>query len=272
MQLPIAANGAVDLGNSASWPIETVELVSDITSEIASWPQVESDTAPSDLDVYSCYQDSLPDDWSSLVENELRQTLKGRMVLAYHASRLLPHEIQWVLEEGMMRLSWDLVERKLKSASEHYSNRLDDSGVQLLLKSGPLIWQNTSASRIGFIHMVSPFSSFESFWGFGNLLLRWGGEVISWTDDDRTSDRPAGEIIDAMSEVSSAAIVEMKIPVEQIPRTRVLWAVLAGTNLNLDRVQTEWRIETDVPPANIVTVLTSVDERWPPELKKRKIL
>jgi hypothetical protein len=95
------------------------------------------------------------------------------------------------------------------------------------------------------------------------LLRRWGGEVISWTEDDRKECRPAEEIIDALSRVSRPVMIEASIPVSDVPRHRNLWPTSVGTMLKLDGTCTEWGHEAAIKPEQIVDLIDATSSRWP---------
>jgi hypothetical protein len=259
------ASDVIDLGNPATWPESTRTFLEEISSEVAGWREVDAETAATDLSQLALEHPSdLFDPNAEDVESRFRETMGDRLVLAYHATRLLPHEFTWIRSHGLEVLSWELVERKLLAAAKRYPEILSKDGVHLLMASGPVKWQ--TRDRLGGLYMVAPFSSFSrNVYGFRPLLGRWGGEAISWTEDDRSEMRPAGEIVDALSVASSPAIVEFAVS----PSTatyRDFWPLAVGVLLGLDGASGEWRCERSIPADDVYSIIAPSDDRWPPEL------
>src|SRR5215211_481668 len=57
--------------------------------------------------------------------------LVGERLLAYHCTRLLAHEVEWVRREGLLPLSEDLVGRRIDTAREY--GYVDDAARDELL-------------------------------------------------------------------------------------------------------------------------------------------
>jgi hypothetical protein len=121
-------------------------------------------------------------------EPELRALLEGQKLLAFHCTRLLDYEAIWIREEGLRRLTPDLVDRRIDGAfergyiSEEERERLRVNTVFAL---------NEERHREGQVCLVIGRDAFDDeIRGCQPLLLSWGGEAIYWgARQDRAAPR-----------------------------------------------------------------------------------
>lgn len=245
----------LDLGDPLTLPDEVLAVVEELVEEVRTWPDVDADFPACDLL-------SARFGYSEQVEPRLRAALDGHLFAAYHATRLLPHEIPWVESEGLRILTDDLVDEKLARAADAYPELLTDDEQAHLRRSGQINCQRTRNGRIGLLHDVTPFSIFEERpWGFLNLLRSWGGEAVGWTDNDQ-----AGEVVARFTAESTPAIVEVAIGVGEVPRLKNLWHVPVGSLLGLPEATTGFGLEAAVPGDRVIDVIQPGDPRWPERL------
>lgn len=108
-------------------------------------------------------------------EDRFRRLLDGHAVRAYHATRLLPHEVEGIRNEGLHRLDADLIQKRLESAAalgvltDVQANRLRESHMLTGIDTG---------RREGQVCLFLSRSTFEEEHGLWRLFATWGGEAI----------------------------------------------------------------------------------------------
>jgi len=246
----------IDLGDPSTWS-EPVRLVAnDIASQVRGWREDLNDFRSCDLATYDFKL-------SQEFECRFRQAISSSRILAYHATRLLPHEVDSIRNLGLEPLSHGLVERKLAAAFEHYRNLTSKADIEILRKSGPLTWRGTQG-RLGSLFMVAPFAIFESGTsGFHWLFRGWGGEAIGWTNDRKKACRPAAEIIDRLSKVSKPCIIELSIHPQDVASRKELWPTVVGGLLGLADPWTEWSVTIPVHNQHVLEIIQPSSGRWP---------
>lgn len=202
------------------------------------------------------------------LEREFRETLDGHQVVCYHATRLLPHELEDIPRAGLHVLSDDLRARKLAAACSHHPDILSESDARLLLDNGPLSWQGTADARNGSLCFVTPWTAVVGEDnGLSHLFGRWGGEAIGWTTGDATQ---CEDVLMALDRLSIAAVVEFALEIHDFADWRPLWFVPVGLELGLANPWTESRTSASVPPERVTRVLTADHPGWPRELQERR--
>lgn len=86
----------VDVDDRTTWPPQVSEIVDQWAKQYKGTTKYTSDLA-------------LP------LEDEFRELLSGRLLRAYHCTRLLPHEVRMVRETGLRPLSADLLCERIES-------------------------------------------------------------------------------------------------------------------------------------------------------------
>jgi hypothetical protein len=116
-----------------------------------------------------------------LNENDtLCRLINSNFIVAYHATRLLAHEITEIKANGLNMLTKDLVTRKIEGAVTHgYMDRI--TGNELLADS--TLWSEPSAHRANQICLFAGKSVLDQREGRSiiNFLDIWGGESINFT-------------------------------------------------------------------------------------------
>ena len=238
----------IDLGSPLTWSESIQQVVAEIVVEVREWPEVINGCTSCDLGGHDYER-------TKEIEVRFRQVISTSSILAYHATRLLPHEVDSIQKFGLDPLSAELVERKLSAAAEHYPDLISEADIQLLQRSGPLTWQR-GGIRLGLLWMVAPFAIFANeTTGFRSLFGRWGGEVIGWTEDETSVCRPAADIIDRLSKVSRPSIVKLSIDPQAVPLNRALWPTAVGGILGCDNSWAEWALNGPVGADYVLGVI-----------------
>ncbi|WOQ17582.1 hypothetical protein [Raineyella sp. W15-4] len=170
----------------STWPARLLEVVQAIAV------QVPPGTFGSDVTV-------------PINDSQFVRLMDERPLLAYHATRLLPHELEDIRSRGLHSLSLQHVERRLEDAvgadvfSASEADRLRRNGVHL---------RHAPGERDGRVCAVVGLSSFsEDVNGIRPLLSTWGGEAIYWGASE--VDRPK------LSAVGTPSIVVVSLSLER---------------------------------------------------------
>lgn len=261
----------IDLGAPLTWPPEVTAIVDDVASTISrrDGGAVLSQTPACDLDWRG------PDDDADL-EQRVRAAMSGRHILVYHATRLLPHEVDWIKNQGIGPLSRELRAEKLERAAATYPHLVTADDVLLVMNSGPLSWESHHQVRVGQLWVVAPIDAFAQSNGFETLLGDWGGESIAWAAEGQT---PVAEacrsVIDELNAVSVPSIVELGVDPQNLNWWTDIWKVLVGRLLGAREAWNEWIITSHVPAGQVFSILQPDDPRWPRkgrQMRRRKQL
>ena len=110
-------------------------------------------------------------------EDAFRAMCDGNQLLAYHATKLLPHEVLSVRLEGLHAASQKLVTYRLRRALEAGSI---DQSLHDSLADGNLYAENDFRGRDAQVCLVLSRRPFDREpRGFRSLLAEWGGELIT---------------------------------------------------------------------------------------------
>lgn len=258
-----AGSAFVDLGDPGTWPGPVRTMVDQLYEQASHHP---------DFDGRSTYTADLRhlvgSDLSQWAEGELRGALSGHHVLAYHATRLLPHETTWIELEGMQLLSHDLRRRKLNGAMAEYPDLIAEWEAELLTDRGPCSWDRASATvRLGQLHVVAPFEILRHNAGLEDLLSRWGGESIAWAAHPGAADwQRCAAVVERLSRASVPTIVEVAARAQDLCEWRQIWTVMVGTLHGLLQPWNEWIVAAAIPPEGVVDLIHPGHPRWPIEL------
>jgi hypothetical protein len=260
----------LDLGDPQRWPDGPRAVVEEIAAEVSTRiDEIEDQTLdpdeygePEELGFPACDLPSLDDDYSEQAETRLRAALGGdRLVAAHHASRLLPHEEDWIRAGGLLILTEDLIAEKLRRAAEAHPGLLDAEEAAHLRRSGPVDGVRGGV-RAGLLYVAAPFSILLERAGQIRPLMRaWGGEAIGWTDNDAAAD-----IVARFTTISVPSIIEVAVAVDEVPAGKPLWPVAVGSFLGLPRVGTSWALRASLGPGRIIGIVRPGDPRWPEAL------
>lgn len=261
----LAGSTLVDLGDPATWPGDVRTLVDQLYEQASHLRDFHGrDTYTADL------RQLVGPDLSDEAEREMRAALSGHHVLAYHATRLLPHETTWIKLEGMQQLSHDLRRRKLSGAMAEYPELIDEVEVELLTGRGPCSWPRKSATvRLGQLHVVAPFEILRHDAGLESLLSCWGGESIAWAGHPGASDwEQCAAVIERLSVASIPTVVEVAARAQDLSEWAPIWTVVVGTLHQLRQPWNQWVVAAAIPAEGIIDVIQPEHPRWPIELSQ----
>ncbi len=199
-------------------------------------------------------------------ERLLRSELQPHRLVGYHATRLLPHEIEDVRDRaGLQILTEDLRRRKVAEAIKRFPAAFpDDPDGSVLLQSGPNDWQGTADVRLGSIDFVAPFILFDhDAAGLMNIFDTWGGETLGWLRSGSGSSHASA----VLTSESKPAIIEIAARAATVNTYTPFLPAFAGA---LEGVPGsywhQWRTSESVPPHFVIDIITVDSPRWPETL------
>lgn len=223
--------GLVEVDERWTWPDALLSVVSDMAGR---------------------YADALYTQDVSLSEDDemaVRRELVGVKVAAYHATRLLPAEIEDILRGGLRMLDEELLEDKVRGARE--CGALTPLEADAVL-AGRMPLDGSSGRRVGQVCAVAPRRGLDVVArGLAPLLSSWGGEALYF----RHEFTPLGE---KLRRVGVPAIVALAVSADG---ANDLWfpglpALLVGAHLGLDEVASDVFVRRAAPASDVLGVWT----------------
>ena len=180
-------------------------------------------------------------------EDDFRALLSGCLVRAYHATRLLEHEVQMIRTQGLRLLSVELVTEKIEAAREQ---SCISPGECDLLKAAHVFAVGEETNRSGECSFFLPVSmlDFRSS-GVNPLLSSWGGEALGMSSG-------AQQLPDRLVELGRPAIVVADIDLS--PGRHLVFPgiqqLFVGRYLGLDNVLASVHYSSPVSADDIVAM------------------
>jgi hypothetical protein len=219
---------AVDPDDPATWP-----------PDVLGWVRAEADRLAGMAEFASDLSTALAER-----EHKLRALIAPRKVLVYHATRLLEHEIAEIRASGLVPLSRNLVNRRIRRAYEcgllttAERDRLDANTVYALDE------QEGREGQICFEVGRSAFDDSSS--GFAWLLSLWGGEGIYWALADERDPPTLGRPTIVVAQIDVA------VPEDHLRVFPGLAPVFVGTVLRLPGRYGDVLFRPPVPASDIL--------------------
>ena len=226
----------VDIDDRATWPACVTEMVT-------HWAEECEGSTTYTLDL------PLPPE----SEDELRKHLTGRMLRAYHCTRLLPHEVHMVRKNGLQLLTADLILDRIKVAQEvgAISGRDAES-----LRGAHVFATGQHQGRENQVCLTLSRGIFQEDPGACRPLLSiWGGEGIymsSRSDIQNKRLRILGvpTVVVALIDIG----LSMMFP--------AVHKVFVGAVLGLPRNSADVFYRATIPPHHIEQILQPGDEAY----------
>ena len=248
--------GLVDLEDPGTWTPEVRDRLEVVAHLFRRQPGFSSADA--------CANDLSIDVRADLdLEGEVRTLLARERLLMYHGTRLLPHEVNCILSDGLRALTDELRRDKLDAARAHQPDLLSTADVDLLLVSGPLFWRYAHEARRGEVCVVAPLAIVAGDEGMRSLLQDWGGESLAWAAHMNNEDgMKCRRTIQALSAASAPSIVEVSIAGSELPDTTDLWRVMVGRLLGCLEPWNEWHLRRPIPAESVLDIIQPGSPRW----------
>jgi hypothetical protein len=193
--------------------------------------------------------DSLP--WGHDADTKLRDALGGTPLLAYHATRLLPHEEEQIRGHGLRLLTEDLIAHRLTAAVEH--GYFEDEVAQQLLHGNALRSRRDDRRQDQICFFVGTSVLVEHPHAVRPLLKTWGGEGINFTE-------AAQPLTDRLRSIGRPVILVVALPhtaQAQMVTYPSLTSVFSGAYQGAPRsADLFWR-EGDIPGECVAALWTT---------------
>ncbi len=146
--------------------------------------------------------------YTNLVDR-LEALLSPHRLVAYHCTRLTPHEIGVIKNGGLRLLTQDLVKQKLDRC--HADGHIAHDAYQYLKRSESIAGNvgDVHANRSGMIWFCPNRSTLREYSGVYRLFRSWGGEAI-YCGHEKDE-----KIADVLASVGIPCIVKCAIPFER---------------------------------------------------------
>lgn len=153
--ISLGTDGVIDIDDQATWPAELLE-------QVDAWLEAlePGQEYTGDLDLPQ-------DEWTP-------DLLDGRPLRAYHATRLLPHEVRRVWAEGLLPLTHELVESRIAAA--HAAGDIDDEDAALFRRTN-VFRHDGGRGRRDQVCLILGDIPLRQSRGVRELLGTWGGEA-----------------------------------------------------------------------------------------------
>lgn len=179
--------------------------------------------------------------------------VEGGDILAWHCTRLLPHESASITDGGLRRHGRALFEERIAAAVAE--GHLPEAVSTALLANG----QVEDVGRDKLLHLILNRHVLADEPDVGDLLRNWGGEAIYNNAGRGRSDSDL--------RIGEAAIVEAVLPIgwlEDLPWSIGAQMVLRFCDLNGIVTEHRWgsnaKLRRDLPPAMVRRVIGPSDE------------
>jgi len=180
-------------------------------------------------------------------ENSFRQLLGTRSLRAYHATRLLDHEVELIREQGLIPLDHVLIERRVELASKR---GFITEQERAQLHEGHVFREPPQGRRAGQVCMFVGEQLFDDTAGLGSLLGIWGGEGVYMASGTQS-------LVPRLRQLGRPTIVVANIQVaewESSPIHPDLWKVFVGHHLRLSGIGADLFLRYAVPPEWIADI------------------
>lgn len=183
-------------------------------------------------------------------EDELLSNLNGRLVRAFHFTRLLGHEVDHIRNIGLIPLSAELLQWRVDAALEH---RAISAAQHAALQTANVFHERDSTVpvRAGHVSTVLNRSAVQHTGGVRPLLGTWGGEGIYMS-------RAGYELRPILKALGRPSIVVVCLDLTGPRRTHHIHpgflAALVGNSLSLEHGGCEVHYRRPVPADHIVDV------------------
>ncbi|MER5482563.1 hypothetical protein ABT024_05015 [Streptomyces sp. NPDC002812] len=174
----VASADSVDLDDTSTWPADLAELIANLAHSI---PKTELQRLDSASDLHNVAPEL------AQYDAQVREILAGRLLLTYHATRLLDYETEDVWTRGLLALTEDSLNERVDRAVE--AGFIAAADLAALKESTALVHEpaHVVKHRFGEVSLVNSRQPLAQAWPLG-YLSTWGGEVRQfgpvWTDDE----------------------------------------------------------------------------------------
>jgi hypothetical protein len=222
----LGADDAIDVDDQSTWPDELLEQVDVWLAALEPGQEYTSDL---DLPQH---------EWT-------HDLLDGRPLRAYHATRLLPHEVLRARAEGLLPLTPDLVESRIAAALA--AADIDDGDAALFRRTS-VFRADGGRGRRDQVCLILGDTPLQQARGVRDLLGTWGGEALY---------AASREPRDRLMRLGEPTIVVAHVDLMAAGDHRTyphLQKVLCGARLGLSDTWADVMYRSAIPPGQILDV------------------
>ena len=245
MTAPYASPGPMDLEDPTTWTTQCCDFIDGVIIELDRCDESWRSASPSDLGYSLAFVDRQFE-----IEDELRsEVIADDLVLLSHFTRLLPHQIDEIMENGMQPLSQALHEERQGKASE-----ITGINVQEALRRPPQ-WYQHRENQLWAVAPLRP-AAIEAGDGLTCFLDHYGGEASY-------QGRRENHAIERLTHESVPRIVQFaSSPFAMNPYTAI-WKVLAAQRAGNRDAWHEWYVNRPIPADHVLSLVGPLHPDWP---------
>lgn len=226
-----AAGASIDVDAATTWPPEVRRQAEAIARKVRGTARYVEDmmVAPE-------------------LADEFRRLFVGHRVRAYHATRLLDHEVEMVRLQGLRPLTKELVIERIERACESGNLTLEDRDRLL---SGNVFAEGRSAGREGHVSLFLSRTPLDRMVrGVRPLLTTWGGEGIYMARDGSSLRETL------LQSMGTPTIVVVEVDLGPDPHVHGiyadLWKLFAARLLGREPLSADLLYRAPVPPEGVI--------------------
>ncbi len=219
----------IEVDDATSWPDNVLRAATNLAEQFRGSANYASDLKLLEFDEAFCKE------------------LAGSLVKAYHATRLLPHELALIREQGLLPLSKELVERRLNLAAQN-SAITPAERDQLHAKNVFQIGNHGSRGDQVCLFLSTADLEDEAS-GVDDLLSTWGGEAIYWN----VIDAELGPRLKGLG-IPTLVVAGLDLSVSEVNDSIFpgVAHVFVGRLLDLKKCDADVLLHRPVPPEHIL--------------------
>ncbi len=245
MSTPHASPGPMDLEDPTTWTAQCLSFIDSVTVELDRCDESWRSTSPSDLGYSLSHVDRQFE-----IEDELRsEVIADDLILLSHFTRLLPHQIDEIRENGMRPLSQELHEERQRRASE-----ITGINVQNALRR-PRDWYQHRENQLWAVAPLRP-AALEGGDGLTCFLDHYGGEASY-------QGRRENGAIERLTNESVPRIVQFAAPSSAMNTFTAIWKVLAAQCAGNRDAWHEWYVNRPIPVDRVLDLVDPDHPHWP---------
>jgi hypothetical protein len=191
------------------------------------------------------------------VAEEFRSLFKDYSLRAYHATRLLDHEVVMIRDQGLRILSEELIRERIEAA-HHRGHLTSDERAALLV--GNVFAEGRARNRAGHVNLfISTTPLRTRVHGVRPPLTTWGGEGIYMA-------KGGYDLRARLSRIGRPTIVVVNAELGPNPQAHGIgperWKLFVGRLLGFEPEAADLITVTPVPPSDVVEIWQPGDQAY----------
>jgi hypothetical protein len=191
------------------------------------------------------------------LEDEFQHGLAGHLLRAYHATRLLPHEVEMIREQGLRLLTEELVLDRVDAAWRH--SFVSDEEAEVLRSSHVFAHRGQAWNRANQICLLLSTNSMENRGkGIQWLLRTWGGEAVQMSSGHE-------HLSERVNQLGNPAIVVADLDLNDGEKHALfpgLHKAFVGRMIGLEGIDADIFYRSPIPPDRIAAIWQPGDPEY----------